>query len=1164
MKKIRIFIALLIVFCTHQAVAFDTVVVPNDNPMFKYFFYNQGEKAVWAEKSYFDGISIRTFTPEERNSLIQAGMIWNDIINHSEQTRPVEIHIFANDDQNVNVESDFVEYFDEEGVLSNYKTMVLNSIINGKSYIPTEQMADIYNRFGIIDDGIILVGSGLNLSIGKGFDTNNAKTALFHGNFANLRVIIEHEIGHALGIASNNYFLEDFADFSEIPVVVTYPYVSKPTFIDGTYQVDFENSEKMSTVMQYMRTYNGSMSEDFDSSKIFAPKNGMIILYSKTSIHDLASDPRYTQNEGNVFDMSDSSPYFVGPETLKVLANVSDAELTGKTTQEIIDYCQKKIFEKGGLKNYSVYSMNVQSEENRSVLGLPMNPTDGLWFGSPTDLNHIELRNSYMSHQMFRNWTTFMEAELAFLKDIGYDINLKDYYGKSIYLDNVTTSFDEDYSSSKDFAIGLHIYGSNDTISQTANINLSGEGTFGVKIDGIQDNYNLETGKVVELTGNNTIAVGAIYGKEHQITIANDAVIKVSGKNSIALGFDFGDDILGSSLSASEEHFSMGSYLFGISVDQDDEVKGALVEQLTINGSIEATGKATTAIYSSGNAWVKNININNGANIQGDIISDWNSISYGTRMIEKQTDDILYTNLNFNNYDKDFNHNVIGSNIYNTLKVNITGNMGFNHSNISVYSINNEGNINIKGNTHIETQNSQESITGSGVLNVLDNGELSFGPHVQNIQNELVLNKSVLNLKNNAIQTMIIEKLTLNENAFFNLDTQLSTGTVDTLSVNAFVNNNQSVLTINPNIPTKTKEILVNPNIQIAPIQTHTDNILQSIKMILPEQIESPIFIYKTSYDPNTGLISISRQGNDYNKYVYAPSTMAKTMATMTGQISVLAMDKLDVAPQNEVKGLSGGEMFNTSNVWVKMMAFDDNVEFNHFNTIDSKTKTLATGVNTNTINFGYFDTVFGGYLGYIGGKQKYTDNKIEQDGGYLGLSSKITKENAFLLSTINTGFVKNEAKNSYGTDKFDTHWLGLGLKGGYNYTFKKNWVLQPNVYAGYTLVHTENYKAKSGVRVKTENLNLFEIDPGVKLSTQLDNDCQGYIQGKYALFKDKNGNTKLNKYILPNVSTKNFVEYGLGINKSITNKWSVNMEINRRDGGRTGWNGSLEVKYNF
>lgn len=42
------------------------------------------------------------------------------------------------------------------------------------------------------------------------------------------------------------------------------------------------------------------------------------------------------------------------------------------------------------------------------------------------------------------------------------------------------------------------------------------------------------------------------------------------------------------------------------------------------------------------------------------------------------------------------------------------------------------------------------------------------------------------------------------------------------------------------------------------------------------------------------------------------------------------------------------------------------------------------------------------------------------------------------------------------------------------------------------------------------------------------------------------------------------FCTHQTRVNKSITNKWSVNMEINRRDGGRTGWNGSLEVKYNF
>lgn len=330
----------------------------------------------------------------------------------------------------------------------------------------------------------------------------------------------------------------------------------------------------------------------------------------------------------------------------------------------------------------------------------------------------------------------------------------------------------------------------------------------------------------------------------------------------------------------------------------------------------------------------------------------------------------------------------------------------------------------------------------------------------------------------------------------------------------------------------------------------------------------SPIYIYDAKYSTADGEITFTRHNSgssdDFNPYLYAPSSVAQTTANITTQIAGLAMDKLDIATRDETRGLSGGDMPKANNAWVKVMGFDDDVEMKHFNNIDSKTITLAGGFNTDKVKFDNFDAAFGIYAGYIGGKQKYNGNKIEQNGGYVGLSSELTKGNAFLLSTINGGFINNENKNMYGTDKFDTYWFGLGLKGGYNYALNDTWTLQPNIYAGYTLVSTEDYTSKSKVRVDTDDLNFFEIDPGFKLTKQIDNGWLGYIQGKYAIVMDNGGDTKATDVSLPDISHKNYFEYGFGMNKSLTNTWSLSGEINRRDGGRSGWNGSLEFKYSF
>ncbi|MBR4141369.1 MAG: hypothetical protein IKR42_06270 [Campylobacter sp.] len=80
------------------------------------------------------------------------------------------------------------------------------------------------------------------------------------------------------------------------------------------------------------------------------------------------------------------------------------------------------------------------NEYMNRVGGLPLNGKEGSG-KTEIDAGHFELDNSLQSHQMWRNWVFFMEAELAVLKDIGYDIDLKNIYGKSIYGDNQNINY---------------------------------------------------------------------------------------------------------------------------------------------------------------------------------------------------------------------------------------------------------------------------------------------------------------------------------------------------------------------------------------------------------------------------------------------------------------------------------------------------------------------------------------------------------------------------------------------------------------------------------------------------------------------------------------------------------------------------------------------------
>ena len=300
-----------------------------------------------------------------------------------------------------------------------------------------------------------------------------------------------------------------------------------------------------------------------------------------------------------------------------------------------------------------------------------------------------------------------------------------------------------------------------------------------------------------------------------------------------------------------------------------------------------------------------------------------------------------------------------------------------------------------------------------------------------------------------------------------------------------------------------------------------------------------------------------------YNPAVYSSTTVSQNVGLLSSNINSIAFAGLS-GENSSPQGRSGGDLPDMGNTWVKLVGFDENVDFDSFQTIDSQVFSVIGGMTTDKVNLGSSDMTFGAYAGYLNGKQKYTGNKVEQNGGYFGLSTSWTKDRIFVDGTINAGFIRNEAKHSFGTDKYNTYWTGAAAKVGYNYALTDTLTLAPSFYAGYTMVATKDYTSVSGVRIENDKTHIFEFAPGLKLSQQFNNDWTGFIQGKYAILKNHGGDVTADDIALPNISTDNYAEYGIGLDKVLTDNWTLSLTANRRDGGRQGWNGSVEFKYNF
>ena len=769
----------------------------------------------------------------ELNSVFEAGVIWQEIL----KIAPLYPAIYALKpikDYNAYSSSNYVTIAE-----SPYKITQINAVLNNKTITSPEEDIDTNS------DSKISIG----ISMDKDFpiwSTDTTKTALYQGFYSDLLSMSLHEIMHSLGLSTavSKFKMEQG---------------------DNTYYFSKDVNDPLSIHDYYLRLYTGDTSLPFDQTKEMKTEKGMAV------------------GEGG-FDVLKYSPYFVGENTLKVLTGKNDAGVA-KTA----------IINNGGLVNYSDMYMKDNPEESiyPKVYGLPIHPADEpkkLTF----DLSHIELKNSFMSHQAFRNWIIPMEAELAYLKDIGYDIDLRKYYGKSYYLNNITDTYIDGYSewdgttytanaSQIDQGVGIHIYGNNNNITQATNdIASTGQGVTGVRIDGFQNTFTLDSSANIITNGSNSIGFATTWGKNHTINISNGSSIIANGENGIAVSFDFGGNMMGA---YNDKRGSYINYEFEENQDTspDVETQGALINNFNLSGTLE--GKKA-AIYMSDNAYVDNINIGNGSIIHGNIISKWNSIVSGNAKVMRKNgenkwvpvnpqkiEEIRFTNLNFAGNTL-VNGNIDGSNdVFNTLDMKNIGVLNFLGTEINVYKLNNTGTINfidVVNSAELHIQNG--TIIGNGLL-VFNNGVTFDG--IRYIGNTVDIGNTFLSILDGNKDRIDISKLNSN-----NANLYLDYGDTFVLQNDSDVGQNQMTL----------KQIAVGKN--------DVDSLSNTDRIKLFEE--------KTPITPTAITLDLNSSVNVYyekNKYTFSQDNTDKSylLITKTGGAYELADAIADATTANYV-----------------------------------------------------------------------------------------------------------------------------------------------------------------------------------------------------------------------------------------------------------------------
>ena len=391
-------------------------------------------------------------------------------------------------------------------------------------------------------------------------------------------------------------------------------------------------------------------------------KAGMQI---RTPVHGVDS-PSYFDMPGYALDGTQEiqAPYFSGSHVSEVLQGAS-------------------------LRVHNFAGMR----QNQRVPGLPVQGNESVADVDRIELSHIELRNGLLSHQIWRNYVSLMEAELALLQDLGYDIDRRDYFGRSIYGDGQTivnnspfharnasgTEYLAGTYNASPYGMGLHIYGNENTVIQNASLMTRGMGAVGIRVDGYGNHVTVNSGVNVRSDGVNGNAILVAYGKNHAVRLEQGSTVTAAGEGGIAAAFDFGQNVTGN---WNAERASYAGQALSIQALNPAwlDVDGPLVTDFTVQGELIGN---RAAIYVSDNAFVKNIHIGTGARLSGDIVSQWiydddkipevqGATDEPLRLMRRQYagDDELTTRLSFEGTGLVYGGNIIGA---DNMRLSVSG-----------------------------------------------------------------------------------------------------------------------------------------------------------------------------------------------------------------------------------------------------------------------------------------------------------------------------------------------------------------------------------------------------------------------------------------------------------------------------------------------------------
>lgn len=506
------------------------------------------------------------------------------------------------------------------------------------------------------------------------------------------------------------------------------------------------------------------------------------------------------------------------------------------------------------------------------------------------------------------------------------------------------------------------------------------------------------------------------------------------------------------------------------------------------------------------------------------------------------------------------------------------------------------------GNTHI-----WDKINGDDGYKVVINGDKSGSVYLNNqIKNadvsmntvtlnlsgnnhfetsNMTVNSGTLNLVNNQVQQQLAKSFTVTGNFNLNADVDLNKEVMDRLPSNTKVIGHSYINVDKINLLSDTSKDSV-------AIPFADEQFKGNVKYIGASELSkdtqvttayAPIYKYSLKYEDRDDLgyfVFTKGAGASSGSFdAYNPAVLASPVAAQVGGYAAMNetfnyafkhSDLFSMLPRSQRMAVQYGGQYAINapaglpvqsgvmqdrGIWVQPYANFESIGLDNGPDVDVTSYGTLVGGDGEYIRLrNGWGTVTTAYAGYNGSYQSFSGVSTTQNGGIIGATQTFYKNNFFTAITASAGASVGDSSTMYGNESFAMLMAGISSKTGYNFEFKEGkYIIQPSMQMSYTFVNPFNYTNAAGVGIDSDPLHTIQLRPNVKFAANLKHGWQPYASVGMVWNIMNDTHFAANNVVLPSMSIKPYVEYGLGVQKTWNDKCTGYLQAMIRNGGRNG-----------